>query len=174
MTTADLHKILDDENRKLSLDELKQVIYELKQDCVDKYCEAFDTGDFSSHEIARKMNFYNGEQNAFQVCLDLLEHSQDQEKVMNSICFDLGQLSHDLRPAQQCNEVEKVLQKYGYCFVVAHPCPNCGSEITLMKLGATGSYLAYCHNCNYQVTIKGKNEDEATNERNKYCEGKNE
>ena len=31
MTTADLHKILDDENRKLSLDELKQVIYEMKQ-----------------------------------------------------------------------------------------------------------------------------------------------
>lgn len=176
MTTADLHKILDDENRRLSLDELKQVIYELKQDCAQEENKLID--DYLNDTIKddeyyhRNAGSYSGEQNAFQIALDLLEHLQDQEKVMNGICFDLGQLSYDLRPAQQGNEVNKVLQKYGYCFVIAHPCPNCGNEITIMKLGGTGAYLAYCYNCNCQVSIKGKNDAESVDEWNKYCEVK--
>lgn len=164
MTFTELHKILDDENRKLSLDELKQVIYELKQDAFNELIRSEIGG--------MQYKWYEGEQNAFQIVLDLLEHLHDNEKIMNGICFDLGQLSYDLRPAQQGNEVNKILQKYGYCFMMAHPCPNCGSEITLMKLGVMGAYLAYCHNCNYQVTIKGKNDAEAVNEWNKYCEVK--
>lgn len=66
MTFTDLHKILDDENRKLSLDELKQVIYELKQDCFNEQIREVING--------RNYYYYGGEQNAFQICLDLLEH----------------------------------------------------------------------------------------------------
>ncbi len=66
MTTAELHEILDDENRKLPLKELKQVIYELKQDCFNELPNCEDS-------IA-KTRFYQGEQNAFQIVLDLLEH----------------------------------------------------------------------------------------------------
>lgn len=77
MTFTDLHKILDDENHKLSLDELKQVIYELKQDCFgetnklrnDRINDTVEKDDF-----IYKNGFYNGEQNAFQIALDLLEH----------------------------------------------------------------------------------------------------
>lgn len=66
MTTADLHKILDDENYKLLLDELKQVIYELKQDAFNELIRSEIGG--------MQYKFYEGEQNAFQIVLDLLEH----------------------------------------------------------------------------------------------------
>lgn len=66
MTFTDLHKILDDENRKLSLDELKQVIYEMKQDSLNK---CFDGKNSITEALIT-----NGKINAFQIVLDLLEH----------------------------------------------------------------------------------------------------
>jgi hypothetical protein len=68
MTTAELHEILDDENRKLTADELKEVVYQLKQDCSDECHKQIIMGDYE------KAQFYSGEANAFQICLDLLEH----------------------------------------------------------------------------------------------------
>ena len=65
MTTAELHEILDDENRKLTADELKEVVYQLKQDTFEI---AFHSDNYY---IGR---YYAGETNAFQICLDLLEH----------------------------------------------------------------------------------------------------
>lgn len=64
MTTAELHEILDDENRKLTADELKEVVYQLKQDTFDA---AFNTDKLY-------VPYYEGATNAFQICLDLLEH----------------------------------------------------------------------------------------------------
>ena len=77
MTTADLHKILDDENRKLSLDELKQVIYEMKQDAFNEYAKAIEAKSQKRQDI-RNIGFYSGEQNAFQILLDLLEHLDER------------------------------------------------------------------------------------------------
>ena len=71
MTTAELHKILDDENRKLTTDELKEVVYQLKQDCFDEVLKADGKDDIYL------LGFYNGETNAFQICLDLLEHLKE-------------------------------------------------------------------------------------------------
>ena len=68
MTTAELHEILDDENRKLTADELKEVVYQLKQDCYDEYSKAL------SNENLRISQYHLGEHNGFQICLDLLEH----------------------------------------------------------------------------------------------------
>ena len=48
MTTAELHEILDDENRKLTADELKEVVYQLKQDC--------NTGHFTYRYIRNVLN----------------------------------------------------------------------------------------------------------------------
>ena len=76
MITADLHKILDDENCKLSLAELKQVIYEMKQDAFNEYGKAIETKSQNRQDI-RNIGFYSGEQNAFQIVLDLLEHCDD-------------------------------------------------------------------------------------------------
>lgn len=70
MTTAELHKILDDENRKLSLDELKQVIYEMKQDAFNELIRSEIGG--------MQYKWYEGEQNAFQIVLDLLEHFKEK------------------------------------------------------------------------------------------------
>jgi hypothetical protein len=68
MTTAELHEILDDENRKLTADELKEVVYQLKQDCYDEYSKAL------SNENLHISQYYLGETKAFEICLDLLEH----------------------------------------------------------------------------------------------------
>lgn len=66
MTFEELHKILDDKDRKLSIEELKQVVFELKQDTFNELikCEV----------CSKHYKFYEGEQNAFQIVLDLLEH----------------------------------------------------------------------------------------------------
>lgn len=77
MTTAELHKILDDENCKLSLAELKQVIYEMKQDCFKETAILLD--DYSNKRCGERHYihtnaWYMGEKNAFQIVLDLLEH----------------------------------------------------------------------------------------------------
>lgn len=60
MTTEELQKILQSDEQ-LSLNEVKQIIYELKNDCVQYNEDQFKAG------------FYNGELNAFYICLDLLE-----------------------------------------------------------------------------------------------------
>lgn len=68
MTTNELHEILDDENRKLTADELKEVVYQLKCDIFNEALKADDNEDIYH------LGYYNGETNAFQICLDLLEH----------------------------------------------------------------------------------------------------
>ena len=67
MTFEELHEILDDEHRKLSKEELQEVIYELKQDCFN---EVYKRKNISLDDE----RYYLGESNAFQICLDLLEH----------------------------------------------------------------------------------------------------
>jgi hypothetical protein len=74
MTTAELHEILDDENRKLTADELKEVVYQLKQDALDK---ALNEENFY---VAR---YYAGETKAFNICLDLLEHLKGSDDERN-------------------------------------------------------------------------------------------
>ena len=68
MTTEEVHEILDNEERKLTADELKEVVFKLKQDVFARYSEALE------HENLHISQFYIGEVNAFQICLDLLEH----------------------------------------------------------------------------------------------------
>ena len=70
MTTAELHEILDNPQRKLTAEELKEVIYQLKQDCWGKYYKENDKANANNYHLAT----YSGEANAFQICLDLLEH----------------------------------------------------------------------------------------------------
>lgn len=67
MTTEQLHEILDNEDKKLTVSELQEVIYKLKNDC---------STEFNNATTKRDEGFYIGEQNAFQICLDLLEHLQ--------------------------------------------------------------------------------------------------
>lgn len=66
MTTTELHEILDNKDRKLSVAELKHIIYEMKKDSYSVF-EKYNP-------LYWKHHYYNGEQNAFQIVLDLLEH----------------------------------------------------------------------------------------------------
>lgn len=77
MTFEELHEILDNENYKLSLKELQQVICELKQDCHNetyKILKEYDNWGCEQIDYVRDNSYYNGEVNAFQIALDLLEH----------------------------------------------------------------------------------------------------
>lgn len=60
MTTEKLQEILQ-RDETLSLKEIKNIIYELKNDCLH-----FEEDDY-------RAGWYNGEMNAFYICLDLLE-----------------------------------------------------------------------------------------------------
>lgn len=101
MTTEGLHKILDDENKEISIKEFQNLVYELKRDCFD---ELHNKKDITANEVG----YYNGEINAFYLVLDLSEHIIDQseqirsleEQLNKAICpkFKIGQelfwLSH--------------------------------------------------------------------------------
>ena len=76
MTTEKLHEILDDPNRKLTVSELQQVIYELKNDVTHESYKYIETGKTDSRN---NYSFYNGEANAFMICLDLLEHLKERD-----------------------------------------------------------------------------------------------
>ena len=66
MTFEKLHLILDNPDNKLTLDEFKQLLYELKNDCIHEQSKIEPTtGSFQ---------FYAGEANAFMIALDLAEH----------------------------------------------------------------------------------------------------
>lgn len=64
MTTEELHNILDDEDKKLTVSELQEVVYQLKNDCFEELNSSDD-------------RLYFGQANAFQICLDLLEHIKE-------------------------------------------------------------------------------------------------
>lgn len=83
MTFEELHEILDNENKKLSIEELKEVIYELKQDCCKNdmiVTDNYSQGKCYKETYISDSRYYTGEQNAFQIVLDLLEHF-DENKV---------------------------------------------------------------------------------------------
>ena len=67
MTTNELHDILDNPDVRLSLGKISQIIYQLKCDVMEAYA-------LSCTEDHFKRGYYLGEQNAFYLCLDLLEH----------------------------------------------------------------------------------------------------
>lgn len=68
MTNGELHDILDDKNKKISLKEFRNVLYELINDCVIE----------STREIDR-MFFNSGQINAFYIALDLSEHIEESD-----------------------------------------------------------------------------------------------
>lgn len=69
MTPAELHEILDDENKKITLKEFREILYQLKNDCFEEL----------SKQVLLPYNqgFYNGEINAFYIALDLSEHIEE-------------------------------------------------------------------------------------------------
>ena len=74
MTPNELQAILQS-NKKLTLKEVQEIIWNLKNDC------ALKTYEDEIIKDKRKTGFYNGEVNAFYICLDLLAKvEQDNDK----------------------------------------------------------------------------------------------
>ena len=65
MTIAELHQILDDGTKKISLKELREIIQELEGDCIYMMSKSVKLSVRS---------FYSGEVNALDLALKLLEH----------------------------------------------------------------------------------------------------
>lgn len=83
MTTAELHKILDDENRKLSLNELKQVIYDEMIECARR-SHCVESGGVLIDRVATSDTinpYYAGQENALGRILNLLERFDDYIKL---------------------------------------------------------------------------------------------
>lgn len=70
MTVAELHSILDDPTRKITKDELTEVVFQLKQDVWDAYFKESNKEDANNYKLA----FYDGEGNAFRIVFDLIQH----------------------------------------------------------------------------------------------------
>jgi len=91
MTTSELHELLDDENKKISLKEFREILHQLKNDCGEEMCKS----DILNWEY----RYYCGEQNAFYIALDLSEHIEDKrivelEKALELACICLGNMSY--------------------------------------------------------------------------------
>ena len=69
MTIEKLQKILSSDF-KFNVQQIKQFIYDMKSDVIEQIFE-----HNNSTEIER---FYRGELNAFQICLDLLDHCESE------------------------------------------------------------------------------------------------
>lgn len=72
MTTAELHQILDDENKKITLKEYQEILFQLKWDVIHTLA--------TSKVSADDERWYAGEMNGFQLALDLSEHIKEKQK----------------------------------------------------------------------------------------------
>lgn len=72
MTTAELHQILDNENKKITLKEYQEILYQLNWDVQSEICKL--TKEDVSHP---KIKWYNGEMNGLQLALSLSEHIKE-------------------------------------------------------------------------------------------------
>lgn len=73
MTNGELHDILDDKNKKISLKEFRDILWELKKDCFDEI-NKLDVTD------TNKTQFYYGSINVLYLALDLSEHIEESGK----------------------------------------------------------------------------------------------
>lgn len=74
MTVAELHELLDDENRKITLKEYQEILYQLKWDVQSEICK------LTKEDVAHpNIKWYNGEMNGFQLALSLSEHIKEKE-----------------------------------------------------------------------------------------------
>lgn len=74
MTPAELQKILRSDER-LTVKQVKEIIWELKNDV--SYKPYIDKNASEKYKDYQR-NFYDGEANAFYICLDLLEKVEEE------------------------------------------------------------------------------------------------
>ena len=74
MTTAELHKVLVDENRKITLKEYQKILYHLKSNAIDVQVKYIRRGIHNDP----KFSWYNGKMDAFDLALDLSKHIKEE------------------------------------------------------------------------------------------------
>ena len=80
MTKSELFVILDNEDKKYTLSELQNIIYELETDCMEMGCQTNRKPFKDLKSEYYNKGYYNGEQNAFYLCLRLLKHLKGKEE----------------------------------------------------------------------------------------------
>ena len=96
MTTDRLREILSSE-QSLSLQNVKDIIYELKNDCI-----------YSSDNLY-KIGYFNGKVNAFYICLNLLSKVKD---VKSKHTYYSPECSNCDRDEIICKEEGKCMKEY--------------------------------------------------------------
>lgn len=76
MTVAELREILDDKNRKITLKEYREILYQLRWDTVNEQVKYIEDDDI-------RYSWYNGEMNGFRIAFDLSEHIEEENNVLN-------------------------------------------------------------------------------------------
>lgn len=110
MTTAELHKILDDEYKKISLEEYQNVLYQLKNDTIA--CATQE--EFELQKQTPKYHWYYGETNAFEIALALSEHinpNQTAIECLKEIKEDIS-LMTDLSMIKETEHKTAILSFY--------------------------------------------------------------
>ena len=77
MTKLELHEVLDDENKKITVEEFRDIIYRLKEDCFKEL--------YKLKVDSIKAQWYYGEVNAFFIALDLSEHIKENDEFEKNI-----------------------------------------------------------------------------------------
>ena len=72
MTVAELHEILDDKNKKITLKEFQRLLWEMQKDANEEHTKY----EFNDKEF----QWYCGEMNGFQLALDLSEHIEEEQE----------------------------------------------------------------------------------------------
>ena len=74
MTNAELYEILDDKNKKITLKEYQEILFQLKHDCTQHV-------DWDCDRTSREYQWYCGEMTGFQLALDLSKHIKEERDV---------------------------------------------------------------------------------------------
>lgn len=72
MTAAELYQILDDKNKKITLKEYQEILYQLNLDVESEIRK------LTKEDVSIKW-YYNGGMNGFKFALNLSEHIKDDE-----------------------------------------------------------------------------------------------
>lgn len=72
MTKEELYEIFNKKNKKYTLKEIKQIIYEFKEICTE--ASLGYAKEKKNERITVNNNFHMGEAGAYDICLYLLDH----------------------------------------------------------------------------------------------------
>ena len=131
MTTNELHEYLESE-KPLTLRKVIDIIYELKNDCITTLA------DHTEDQFHK--GFYNGEVNAFYICLDLLEKVVPDGEEYSSLENRILALEHDKKLRDIRDKVTSLLSSMQYGTLGTSPERAAYYKSKLNEIFGSGTY----------------------------------